>query len=368
MTEHIHPAQLFLSGIARYPSASMELGKVDHRPHFLRVLDPSTFRFSLQQKSPNHAHNGATIRNDYSEYLDQCRSSSQELRCAVAQMTPETGTPETALRSATRIFDNLSAVVMRAWNLLDSEDPLQNEPKLQEAQAALSQSLALGGILRDAFEGLSVFIAFDPDPIRLFCRYIEFVEQIEETARGARPFLIGGQFLVGNTNPANGPEIIPAEKDMRDPRNIKFAEFLSIPSALQKELLKMGIMFVGEYWIRHSNVDGRIRRIVDDLLRVSGIAFHDEKATEWRPPSIEDDPTLDRSVDNLELSVRSSTCLQNENIRLIGELVRMNGHALLEIKNLGISSLKDIKKALAEMGLCLNRNVGQWKPKISGGI
>jgi len=62
---------------------------------------------------------------------------------------------------------------------------------------------------------------------------------------------------------------------------------------------------------------------------------------------------LFRSVDELELSVRSANCLQNANIRYIGELVQRSEGEMLKTKNFGRKSLNEIKEVLASMDLHL---------------
>jgi len=62
---------------------------------------------------------------------------------------------------------------------------------------------------------------------------------------------------------------------------------------------------------------------------------------------------LSRSVDELELSVRSYNCLKNAQIHSIRDLVQMNEAEILKMKNFGRKSLKEIKEILAEMGLSL---------------
>jgi DNA-directed RNA polymerase subunit alpha len=62
-------------------------------------------------------------------------------------------------------------------------------------------------------------------------------------------------------------------------------------------------------------------------------------------------PNLFKSVDELELSVRSANCLQNANIRYIGELVQRSEAEMLKTKNFGRKSLNEIKEVLASMGL-----------------
>ena len=58
---------------------------------------------------------------------------------------------------------------------------------------------------------------------------------------------------------------------------------------------------------------------------------------------------LFRSVDELELSVRSANCLQNANIKTIGDLVQKTEAEMLKTKNFGRKSLKEIKEILSEM-------------------
>jgi len=67
-----------------------------------------------------------------------------------------------------------------------------------------------------------------------------------------------------------------------------------------------------------------------------------------------------KSVDDLELSVRSANCLQNANIRCIGELVQKTESEMLKTKNFGRKSLKEIKEILASMGLSLGMKAGGW--------
>ncbi len=67
--------------------------------------------------------------------------------------------------------------------------------------------------------------------------------------------------------------------------------------------------------------------------------------------------SLSRSVDELELSVRSYNCLKNANIRTIGELVQKTEAEMLKTKNFGRKSLNEIKEILAGMGLSLGMKV-----------
>ena len=71
---------------------------------------------------------------------------------------------------------------------------------------------------------------------------------------------------------------------------------------------------------------------------------------------------LFRSVDDLELSVRSANCLKNANIRYIGELVTRSEAEMLKTKNFGRKSLNEIKEILVNMGLSLGMKIEGWPP------
>jgi DNA-directed RNA polymerase subunit alpha len=85
-----------------------------------------------------------------------------------------------------------------------------------------------------------------------------------------------------------------------------------------------------------------------------------EEAKEMRSPSLNEN--LFRSVDDLELSVRSANCLKNANIRYIGELVVRSEAEMLKTKNFGRKSLNEIKEILSEMGLGLGLKIDGWPP------
>ena len=95
-------------------------------------------------------------------------------------------------------------------------------------------------------------------------------------------------------------------------------------------------------------------KILKDQLT---IFINFEEPEEVLLPSVEEpdplNPNLFRSVDELELSVRSANCLQNANIRFIGELVQRTEAEMLKTKNFGRKSLNEIKEVLASMDLAL---------------
>ncbi len=96
------------------------------------------------------------------------------------------------------------------------------------------------------------------------------------------------------------------------------------------------------------------------------INFDEESEPEYVEEAEENEllhnENLYRSVDELELSVRSANCLQNANIKLIGELVQKSEAEMLKTKNFGRKSLREIKDILSMMGLQLGMTLEGWNP------
>lgn len=78
-------------------------------------------------------------------------------------------------------------------------------------------------------------------------------------------------------------------------------------------------------------------------------------------PEVKVNENLNRRVEELELSVRSANCLQNANIKYIGELVQKSEGEMLKTKNFGRKSLNEIKEILMEMGLSLGMKIENWQ-------
>jgi len=83
----------------------------------------------------------------------------------------------------------------------------------------------------------------------------------------------------------------------------------------------------------------------------------EEVEEEGEPKEVEEEEQVNenlfKSVDELELSVRSANCLKNAGIQYIGELVQKTEAEMLKTKNFGRKSLNEIKEILGEMGLGL---------------
>lgn len=100
-------------------------------------------------------------------------------------------------------------------------------------------------------------------------------------------------------------------------------------------------------------------KILKDHLQIF-INFREEAEPEVSPVDEERLKMLEnlnRSVDELELSVRSYNCLKNANIRTIRELVQKTESEMLKTRNFGRKSLNEIKEILGNMGLSLGMDL-----------
>ncbi len=90
-----------------------------------------------------------------------------------------------------------------------------------------------------------------------------------------------------------------------------------------------------------------------------------EEITQEKFPVVRND-VLDRSVEELELSVRSYNCLKNANITTIRELVTKSEQEMLKTKNFGRKSLNEIKEILSAMGLGLGMRFDEKGNPVAG--
>jgi DNA-directed RNA polymerase subunit alpha len=103
------------------------------------------------------------------------------------------------------------------------------------------------------------------------------------------------------------------------------------------------------------------------------VELEDEDISEERPVEIPEEEReafwekLSKSVDELELTVRSYNCLKNANIRTIGDLVQKSEPEMLRTKNFGKKSLTEIKSILAQMGLSLGMKLDHYHQQSQDG-
>jgi DNA-directed RNA polymerase subunit alpha len=80
---------------------------------------------------------------------------------------------------------------------------------------------------------------------------------------------------------------------------------------------------------------------------VEGVAPVGEKPS----PELRGESILDREIESLELSIRSLNCLKNANVKTLRDLVRRTEKDMIEIRNFGEKSLKEVREKLEALGL-----------------
>jgi DNA-directed RNA polymerase subunit alpha len=101
-----------------------------------------------------------------------------------------------------------------------------------------------------------------------------------------------------------------------------------------------------------------IKSILDTKGLRLGMALEEKElssaeTSELSEAQDEDEGLLNKSIDDLQLSVRARKCLQKLDMHTIGDLTRKTDAELLGVKNFGITSLNEIKKAIGNLGLSL---------------
>jgi DNA-directed RNA polymerase subunit alpha len=121
-----------------------------------------------------------------------------------------------------------------------------------------------------------------------------------------------------------------------------------------------------EIWTNGS-IDPRsaIAQAAHILVDQLGIFVGEDLIVEREEPKSEEpskkwNENLFRRIDELELSVRSANCLENADIKYIGELVQKSEAEMLRTKNFGRKSLNEIKEILSEMGLSLGLKLEEF--------
>ena len=121
-----------------------------------------------------------------------------------------------------------------------------------------------------------------------------------------------------------------------------------------------------EIW-SNGSIDPRsaIAQAAHILVDQLGIFVGEDLIVEREEPKNEEpskkwNDNLFRRIDELELSVRSANCLENADIKYIGELVQRSEAEMLRTKNFGRKSLNEIKEILVDMGLALGLKLEEF--------
>jgi DNA-directed RNA polymerase subunit alpha len=104
-------------------------------------------------------------------------------------------------------------------------------------------------------------------------------------------------------------------------------------------------------------------RILQDQLQLFITFEEEEEEKHETKEELQYNPILLKKVDELELSVRSRNCLQNDNIVYIGDLVSKTEAEMLRTQNFGRKSLNEIKDVLSKFSLKFGMEVSGWPPE-----
>jgi len=167
----------------------------------------------------------------------------------------------------------------------------------------------------------------------------------------------------------NGRGYVSAEKNFDEDLPIGYIPVDSVHSPIRKvnygvEAARLGQMtdydkLTLDVWsnsaVTPQDAIGLAAKLLKDHMNIF-INFEEgstsEEISEEKSPVVYNE-NLDRSVEELELSVRSYNCLKNANISTIRELVQKSEQEMLKTKNFGRKSLNEIKEILQSMGLGL---------------
>jgi DNA-directed RNA polymerase subunit alpha len=184
----------------------------------------------------------------------------------------------------------------------------------------------------------------------------------------------GGQLII-EMRVQNGRGYVSADRNFDEDLGIGYIPVDSVHSPVRKvnyyvEAARLGQVtdydkLTIEIWTNGSisSIDslGLAAKLIKDHMQIF-IQFEEKAEPAEEPAEIRHDAVvehLNKSVDELELSVRSYNCLKNANIRTIGELVTKSEAEMLKTKNFGRKSLNEIKEILQSMGLGLGMKLDE---------
>ncbi len=179
----------------------------------------------------------------------------------------------------------------------------------------------------------------------------------------------------------NGRGYISADRNFDEDLGIGYIPVDSVHSPVRKvnyyvEAARLGQVtdydkLTIEIWTNGSitpqDALGLAAKLIKDHMQIF-IQFEEKEEPVEEPTEVRHDALaehLNKSVDELELSVRSYNCLKNANIRTIGELVTRTEAEMLKTKNFGRKSLNEIKEILQSMGLSLGMKMDEHGRPIS---
>jgi DNA-directed RNA polymerase subunit alpha len=173
---------------------------------------------------------------------------------------------------------------------------------------------------------------------------------------------------------AQGRGYVPAEENQTDDLDVGFIPVDSAHSPVRKanfrvEMARLGRMtnyerLVLEVWTNGtiapeealSQAAQLVQGHMDIYTSLAEVEESPEAPVKEAEPE-EEDSILDASIETLELSIRSMNCLKNANIRTLRDLVSRSEREMVEIRNFGEKSLKEVRSKLEVLGLGFGMNL-----------
>jgi DNA-directed RNA polymerase subunit alpha len=179
----------------------------------------------------------------------------------------------------------------------------------------------------------------------------------------------------------NGRGYVSADRNFDEDLGIGYIPVDSVHSPVKKvnhyvEAVRLGQVtdydkLTVEIWTNASispqDALGYAAKLVKDHMQIF-IQFEEKPEVEETQTEVQHDAVIEhlsKSVDELELSVRSYNCLKNASIRSIGELVQKTEAEMLKTKNFGRKSLNEIKEILTTMNLGLGMKLDDQGRPVS---
>jgi DNA-directed RNA polymerase subunit alpha len=173
-----------------------------------------------------------------------------------------------------------------------------------------------------------------------------------------------------------GRGYVPADRNFDDDLPVGYIPVDSVHSPIKKVNFNVEAARLGqdtdydklsmEVWTNGSitpeHAIGLAAKLIKDHMSIF-INFEEDVQEQSEPvasrSASSSNENLDRSVDELELSVRSYNCLKNSDIKTIRDLVQKSEGEMLKTKNFGRKSLNEIKDILSSMGLSLGMKLDE---------
>jgi DNA-directed RNA polymerase subunit alpha len=307
------------------------------------------------QVQSDEADNGATHGRFVAQPFERGWGTTlgNALRRALLSSIPGAAITAVKIEGADHEFSAVPGVVEDVTDIILNLKKIPRKVHGQEATFMTLDAKGPGEVTAGQFQGSHQVEVIDPD-----------VHVATLSADGQ---------LQMSVRVAPGRGYIPAEENQTDDLDIGFIPVDSAHSPVRKanfrvEMARLGRMtnyerLVLEVWTNGtiepsealSDAAQLVQGHLDIYSRLATVEEVVETAEEESGPK--EESILDQSIDTLELSIRSMNCLKNANIRTLGDLVSRSEKQMVEIRNFGEKSLKEVREKLEALGLGFGMNL-----------